>query len=116
MGSSFSETKMRITYTLFVSTHGYRDVEQRIWHLLEKTGQIEPVKIITDISTGRSIGFVEMVAGYYTEKAGSVLHGDDVIGRPLTVDKARPRETAVESARVRQGKFKRRGSGLGNWR
>jgi RNA recognition motif-containing protein len=57
MGSRVSETTMRMTGTLFVSNPDYKDPEKSLESVFEKTGQVESVKSIKDIATGRSRGF-----------------------------------------------------------
>ena len=51
-------------------------------------------KIITDRQTGqpRGFGFVEMETKLEGEKAISMFNGQDLDGRPLTVNEAKPQQ------------------------
>lgn len=55
-------------------------------------GQVESVQIITDRDTGRSkgFGFVQMADDAAAEKAIAQLNGQEVGGRNLTVNEAKP--------------------------
>ena len=67
--------------------------------------------MITDKATGRAkgFGFVEMATAEETEKAISMLHGKDFMGRAITVNVARPREERPQ----RNFRDKNRGGGDG---
>lgn len=56
-------------------------------------GAVSSAHVITDRDTGRSrgFGFVEMESSEAAEAAISALNGQDVGGRQLTVNTARPR-------------------------
>lgn len=56
-------------------------------------GEVTSVSIITDKATGRSRGFafVEMPDRTEAETAITALNGQDLKGRPLKVNEARPR-------------------------
>ena len=57
-------------------------------------GEVQSARIITDRYTGQSrgFGFVEMPDNNAAETAIQALNGRDMMGRPLTVNEARPRE------------------------
>ena len=57
-------------------------------------GEVQSARIITDRYTGQSrgFGFVEMPDNNAAESAIQALNGRDMMGRPLTVNEARPRE------------------------
>lgn len=57
-------------------------------------GEVQSARIITDRYTGQSrgFGFVEMPDNNAAESAIQALNGREMMGRPLTVNEARPRE------------------------
>ena len=105
---------------LFVGNLNYRVDEDTLKEVFAKIGEVDSVKIIKDLTTGRSkgFGFVEMTSGRDAEKAIATLNGTDLMERPLTVNKARPQQTNRNrrGSKDRHNKSFRRGSGLGNWR
>jgi RNA recognition motif-containing protein len=62
--------------------------------LFEQYGAVKNVTVITDRETGRSrgFGFIEMADEHAGKAAIEALHGSTLLGRPLTVNEARPRE------------------------
>jgi len=67
--------------------------ESELREVFEGFGEIESLNLITDRDTGmsRGFGFVEMPDSA-AEKAMQDLNGQDLKGRPLTVNQARDRE------------------------
>ena len=57
-------------------------------------GEVSSARVIIDRFSGRSrgFGFVEMADNAAAESAIQALNGQDLGGRPLTVNEARPRE------------------------
>ena len=82
-----------MTKRIYVGNLSYQTTENDLSALFEQCGQVESVNIITDRDTGRSKGFafVEM-ANDDAEKAIAQLNGQEIGGRALTVNEARPRE------------------------
>lgn len=105
---------------IYVGNLHFRVDEDTLKEFFAKIGEIQSVKIITDVTTGRSkgFGFIEMTSDEDAEKAISALNGTILMGRPLTVNKARPQQAFRNrrNFRERHKKSYRRGSGLGNWR
>jgi len=105
---------------IYVGNLPFRVDEDTLKDLFAKIGEVQSVKIITDVATGRSkgFGFIEMASDEDVEKAISALNGTLVMGRPLTVNKARPQQTSRNKGGFRESKRKsyRGGSGLDNWR
>jgi RNA recognition motif-containing protein len=104
---------------IYVGNLDYKVTEEELREIFEKIGETQSVKIITDVVTGRSkgFGFVEMSSNEDAEKAISTLNGTTLLGRPLTVNEARPQQPrGARGFGDRQGKSSRRGSGPGNWR
>ena len=71
---------------------GMTDID--LQNLFEPHGAVESAQIIVDRDTGRSkgFGFVEMSSGEQAQAAIAALNGQEVNGRALTVNEARPRE------------------------
>ena len=67
----------------------------------ESFGHVESTKVIVDLYTGRSkgFGFVEMPVDSEAQSAIDELNGKRLKGRPVTVDKARPRPESQWKAR-----------------
>jgi cold-inducible RNA-binding protein len=78
---------------IYVGNLSYQTTENDLTNLFEQAGQVESVSIITDRDTGRSKGFafVEM-SNEDAEKAIAQFNGQEINGRTLTVNEARPRE------------------------
>ena len=73
-------------------------------------GEVKSAKVITEPGTGRSrgFGFVEMATPELAQEAIQQLNGKELMGRPVTVEIARPRED-----RPRGGGFGGGGGGGG---
>ena len=58
-------------------------------------GDVESADVVTDRVSGRSrgFGFVEMPSQSEAESAIACLNGKDVLGRALTVNVSKPRES-----------------------
>jgi RNA recognition motif-containing protein len=90
---------------LYVGNLAYRVNSSDLEQLFSQFGTVESAEVITDRDTGRSkgFGFVEMGADSEAQTAIDNLHDQEVDGRRLTVNEARPREP-------------RPGGGGGGWR
>ena len=77
---------------LYIGNLPWSATEEELRELFGAFGNIESVAIITDRETGRSRGFafIEMDDG--GEAAIDGLNGQELQGRTLTVNEARPRE------------------------
>jgi len=73
-------------------TFGVTDSE--LQNMFEPHGTVKSAQIIMDRDTGRSkgFGFVEMSSGDEAQAAVAALNGQEVNGRALTVNEAKPRE------------------------
>ena len=79
---------------IYVGNISYDTSEEDLRNAFEAFGEVDSAKIITDRDTGRSkgFGFVEMADQSNGESAIEGLNGQDVGGRALRVNEARPRE------------------------
>ncbi|HCR71914.1 MAG TPA: RNA-binding protein [Anaerolineae bacterium] len=79
---------------LYVGNLPYAATEEQIKEHFSQAGNVKSVALITDRATGRAkgFGFVEMETSDEAQKAISMLHGKDFMGRAITVNVARPRE------------------------
>jgi len=79
---------------LFVGNLPYSVDEEKLREVFGEIGNVETASIVTDRETGRSrgFGFVEMSNDDEARTATEKLNGQDLDGRRLTVNEARPRE------------------------
>ena len=79
---------------IYVGNLSYDISEADLREAFEAFGEVDSAKIITDRDTGRSkgFGFVEMSEQGNGESAIDGLNGQELGGRPLRVNEARPRE------------------------
>ncbi len=90
---------------IYIGNLSYNVTDQDLQKLFEEYGKVERSNIISDRETGRSkgFGFIEMPEQSEGQKAIEELDGQDVDGRNIRVNEARPKED------------KPRGGGGGNW-
>lgn len=79
---------------IYVGNLSYNMGETDLKETFEEYGIVESAKVIIDRTTNRSkgFGFVEMPDDEDAKKAISELNGKEVLGRPLKVNEAKPRE------------------------
>jgi RNA recognition motif-containing protein len=79
---------------IYVGNLPFSATEDELRRLFSQHGTVESVSVITDRTTGqpRGFGFVEMSAAD-ADKAIKSLNGQDMGGRSLNVNEARPRES-----------------------
>jgi len=79
---------------LYVGNLSFNATENDLQDAFERFGTVTDVKIMQDHDTSRSrgFGFVTMGSAAEGEAAITGLHGNDLDGRHLTVNEARPRE------------------------
>ena len=89
-GRQQKETGLRI----YLGNLPYESAEEELEETFRQYGQVESVTIIKDRDTGRSkgFGFVEMPEDSEAQSAIDALNGQEMGGRALTVNEARPRE------------------------
>jgi len=78
---------------IFVGNLSFSATEESIRTLFEAHGAVERVSIVTDRDTGqpRGFGFVEMTNDAEGDKAIAALNGQELGGRNLNVNEARPK-------------------------
>jgi len=78
---------------IYVGNLSFRTTDDQLRTLFEAYGPVRSASIVMDRETGRSrgFGFVEM-GDDDAQKAIASLNGQDVEGRRLTVNEARPRQ------------------------
>ena len=79
---------------LYVGNLSFETTENDLQDAFERFGSVTDVKVMMDHGTGRSrgFGFVTMGTGPEGTAAISGLEGQDLGGRTITVNEARPRE------------------------
>lgn len=96
---------------LYVGNLPYSATEDDLKNYFSQAGTVTSVALIKDRATGRAkgFGFVEMSSAEEAQKAISMFHSQDFMGRTITVNVARPREDRPRNF------GNRRGSGRGNF-
>ena len=84
---------------LYVGNMSYDTTQDKLQELFGAYGEVASVNIITDGFTGRPRGFafVEMATEEASGAAIAALNGQEVDGRTLTVNEARPRASRGDS-------------------
>ena len=79
---------------LYVGNLSFESTENDLQDLFEQHGAVSEVNLMMDRMTGKSRGFafITMNDGAQANAAMSALNGQELNGRPLTVNEARPRE------------------------
>ncbi len=92
--STVSNQKEVHLKNIFVGNLSFGVTEDAVRSLFEQYGAVERVSIVTDRDTGRAkgFGFVEMTGDAEAERAINSLNGQELDGRNLTINEARPKE------------------------
>jgi len=100
---------------LYVGNLSYGMTDIDLQNLFEPHGTVQSAQVIVDRDTGRSngFGFVEMGNGEEAQATVAALNGQEVNGRALTVNEARPREDRGGSQGGYSGSQSRGGFGGG---
>ena len=79
---------------LYVGNLAFSTSEAELRSMFEPHGEVASAAIVMDRDTGRSrgFGFVEMTSDDAARKAIEAVNGQNIGGRTLTVNEARPRE------------------------
>jgi cold-inducible RNA-binding protein len=83
-----------VAMKLYVGNLAYSMTDSDLETLFAQYGQVQSAQVIMDRDTGRSkgFGFVELSSAQEGQAAIQALHDQEVNGRKLTVNEARPRE------------------------
>ena len=78
---------------IFVGNLSFRTTEQELRAMFENYGVVDRVNIVTDRDTGqpRGFAFVEMANDAEGERAIQAVNGQEIGGRTLNVNEARPK-------------------------
>ena len=84
---------------IWVGNLSFRATEDELREAFGRFGQVSKVSIITDRETGRSRGFafVEMPNAEEAKAAIDALNQQEVVGRRISCNEARPRENGPRS-------------------
>ena len=79
---------------LYVGNLSYDTTDSALEQMFAAHGTVQSAQVIMDRDTGRSkgFGFVEMSSDQEAQTAINALNGQQVGGRSLTVNEAKPRE------------------------
>ena len=97
---------------IYVGNLSFDATEADIEHAFSEFGDVKSVNIVKDRDTGRSRGFafVEMHDKQSGQQAIEGLNDQQIAGRPVTVNEARPRENRSGGGGGGGG-----GGGRGRW-
>ena len=78
---------------LYVGNLPYSTTEEQLTDLFGRAGQVDNVRVMRDMATGRARGFafVEMASDEDAQRAISEFNEYKMEGRPLVVNEARPK-------------------------
>jgi len=79
---------------LYVGNLSFQTSSEDLQELFAQAGTVESASVVEDRETGRSrgFGFVEMSSSEEGQKAITQFNGQEVNGRSLNVNEAKPRE------------------------
>jgi len=86
---------------IYVGNMSYNVTEEDLKQAFEPFGEVESVRIIRDMYSGRSkgFGFVEMPGKSEAQSAIESLNGKELMGRTVKVNEARPRSEGRRGGR-----------------
>jgi len=92
---------------IYVGNISYDTTEDDLREAFEEYGEVDSVSIIMDRDSGRSkgFGFVEMPNDEEAQAAMDGLNEQELMGRTLNVNKARPRRSGGGGGRRSGGRF-----------
>ena len=78
---------------LYVGNLPYSTTEEQLTDLFSRAGQVDNVRVMRDMATGRArgFGFVEMASDEDAQRAVSEFNDYQLDGRALVVNEARPK-------------------------
>ena len=89
--------------TIYIGNLSYRATEEDLKSVFAEHGTVKRVVLPTDRETGRMRGFafVEMMEDAQEDAAIAELDGAEWMGRPLRVNKAKPKEEGYRGAGIK---------------
>lgn len=98
---------------LYVGSLSYSTTDDRLREHFSQAGNVTSATVITDKMSGRSkgFGFVEMSTDEEAQKAVEMFNGQDLDGRAIVVNEARP----MQPRAPRTGGFGGGGGGRGGY-
>lgn len=102
---------------LYVGNLSFKTTEDELRSLFEQHGTVTSASLVMDRETGRprGFGFVEMADDAQAKAAINALNGQNIGGRDLTVNEARPREDRGGGGGGGRGGFGGGGGGRGGF-
>jgi RNA recognition motif-containing protein len=93
-------------HKLFVGGLSFTTSSERLREIFAAAGSVESATVVTDRDTGRSrgFGFVEMETAEQAQQAVSRLNGQDVDGRRIKVELAKPSDRSAGPRREGPGR------------
>ena len=81
-----------MAHKIFIGGLAFSTSNERLRELFAQAGGVESAEVVTDRDTGRSrgFGFVEMATGEEADAAVKKFTGQEVAGRTLKVELAKP--------------------------
>ena len=103
---------------IFVGNLSFQTTELDIRSLFESYGTVDRISVVTDRDTGKpkGFGFVEMGNDGEGDKAIAALNGQELDGRALTINEARPKSESAAGGSRDRGYGGGRGNSGGNGR
>src|SRR4051812_3089291 len=100
---------------LYVGNLPYSATEDQLTEMFSRVGKVDSVRVMRDMATGRARGFafVEMSSDDEAQKAISQFHEQQMEGRALVVNEARPKPEGGSAGGGRGGGGHRGGRGGG---
>ncbi len=92
---------------LYVGNLPYSVSDSDLQQMFEAHGTVQSAQVIMDRDTGRSkgFGFVEMGSDAEAQAAIQAMNGNEIDGRALTVNEARPKEGGGGGGRGGRGGY-----------
>lgn len=102
---------------IFVGNLSYQTTEGELAGVFGRFGQVDRTSVVRDRESGQSrgFGFVEMTNSDDASRAINSLNGEDLNGRALNVNEARPRESSEGQNRSRGGNGNSRSRRESRW-
>jgi len=90
---------------LYVGNLSYQTTDSDLSTAFSEFGPVEKASVVRDRDSGQSrgFGFVEMSNASDAARAINALNGQDLNGRALNINEARPRESGGQQNRPRNG-------------